>query len=273
MLNSADLSAYLGKVGLDLPLSVSEETLKQVHCAQIQCIPFENFDVLLQREMLLAPPALLQKLVYQQRGGYCFELNGLLLLVLRTLGFDARGALARVHLRGDHLGRTHLMCRVRLNAQEWIADVGFGGGCGLVEPALLQYDIPFEQAGQRLRFVADEGYGTMLQLWWHEHDGDGFWKNIYSFDNEIVDAGDIAMAHHFTATSPQSLFTHTRVVTIPTADGRLSLLNDELKISRNGIDEHVQLPEGEPYLAALERYFGIRLAVDYNDLKPIKKPA
>ncbi|MBE7447030.1 MAG: arylamine N-acetyltransferase [Planctomycetia bacterium] len=51
--------------------------------------PFENLDVLLSRPILLEP-ASLKKLIRDRRGGYCFEQNGLFLLVLAALGFQVR---------------------------------------------------------------------------------------------------------------------------------------------------------------------------------------
>ncbi|WP_372836363.1 arylamine N-acetyltransferase [Pontibacterium sp.] len=54
------------------------------------------------------------KLVNSNRGGYCFELNSLLLLALCHFGFNARPILGRVHLSGEVTGRGHLLILAEL---------------------------------------------------------------------------------------------------------------------------------------------------------------
>ncbi len=268
-----DLSAYCRRVGLSGDLEADEESLKRICQAQILTIPFENFNIHLGRPVLLDTAALTKKLIVNRRGGFCFELNGLLTLALQAVGFEVRPLLGRVHLRGEHLGRTHQLCLVTLNGQHWIADVGFGGG-GLTMPALLVYNEPMHQSDQPLRFVQHAAYGTMLQvLFKDDQTGETFWKDIYSFDDQIVEAGDIAMGNYFASTSPDSFFTRMRVATMPLPDGRVSLTDFELKISRAGREDVLQLPDNEAYLSALDEYFGIQLDAAYTDLKPIKKPA
>ncbi len=274
MLQSFDLSAYCQRIGLSETIMIDADSLTNVCQAQAFAIPFENFDIHLGRPILLGVEALTEKLVGNRRGGFCFELNGLLQQALQAFGFDVRPLLARVHFRGEHLGRTHLLSLVTLGDQRWVVDVGFGGACGLYAPALLVYDQVFSQSGQQFRFVRHPAYGTMFQaLWQNDHSAPPDWKNIYSFDDQIVDAGDIAMGNYFASTSPNSIFTLMRIATKPLLDGRISLSDFELKIRRAGSETVQQLPDGEAYLIALEDYFGIKLDAPYTALRPIKKPA
>lgn len=99
--------AYLQRTGLSASITASEDGLVQIHRTQAYSIPFENFDIQLGRDIDLSPQALFEKMVFRQRGGYCFELNGLFLLALRQFGFETRPLLARVHLRGVATARTH----------------------------------------------------------------------------------------------------------------------------------------------------------------------
>ena len=93
-----DLDAYLGRIRLSGAQGVNEDRLEALHRAQVYTIPFENFDILLGRGIALEPEALVDKLVHRRRGGYCFELNGLLRLALEASGFEVRRLLARVHM-------------------------------------------------------------------------------------------------------------------------------------------------------------------------------
>jgi N-hydroxyarylamine O-acetyltransferase len=99
--SSFDLDAYLERVKCPAVTRATEEGLEDLQRAQLTTIPFENFDILLGRGVSVAPAAIVAKLVHRARGGYCFELNGLHVMALKALGFDARPILARVHLSGS----------------------------------------------------------------------------------------------------------------------------------------------------------------------------
>jgi len=248
-----DVPAYLQRVGLDTTPMVSEEGLIQMHRAQAFSIPFENFDIQLGKTIDLSPRALFEKAVLNIRGGYCFELNGLFLLALRSFGFEARSLLARVHLRGVPTARTHQLLLVRIQGRDWIADVGFGAS-GLREPIPFTLDQVAAQDGLKFRLIDASPFGIMLQV---EEDND--WRNLYSFDLTHVSEADIAMSNYFTETHPDSLFTKAWVATLPNATGRVSLLNTTLRKTMGNRVEVIELDSGQAYLDAIEEHFGIRL--------------
>src|SRR5262245_53576019 len=125
-----DLDAYFSRIGYSGPKSATLEVLNAIAAAHIQSIPFENLDVLLRRPILLEPAAIFQKLVYDRRGGYCFEQNGLLMEVLASMGFQVAPLSARVRLqrpRDYTPPRTHVFLRVVIGGESWLVDVGVGG--------------------------------------------------------------------------------------------------------------------------------------------------
>ena len=91
--NNFDLNAYLQRLNYSGEIVPTIDRLEALHRAQIYTIPFENFDILLGRGISLDPERLFDKLVNKDRGGYCFELNGLFLRVLKAIGFNARALL------------------------------------------------------------------------------------------------------------------------------------------------------------------------------------
>ena len=258
-----DEPAYLQRIGLNSPITPDPENLERIVRGQGFNIPFENFDIMLGRNISLAPEHIFQKLVSSPRGGYCFELNGLLLMALQHFGFDAIPLLARVHLRGDPTSRTHQLSLVTLDGQQWIVDVGFGGG-GLLAPIPFELNRVFEQDGLRFRLVITEPYDYMLQLYKNDH-----WQNLYSFDLTHVGEADIAMGNFYTSTHPACFFTYSRIATIPVQGGRISLKDFLLNKRINGKAETIVLPQGPEYLEALKLHFRIDLKVPYQALKPI----
>ena len=90
-LRTADIDAYFARIGWSGPVAVDRATLNAIAAHHPAAIPFENLDPYLDRPVDLSPEALVAKLIHGQRGGYCFEQNGLLRLVLeriRTLDQD-----------------------------------------------------------------------------------------------------------------------------------------------------------------------------------------
>ena len=234
-----------------------------LHRAQFFTIPFENFDILLGREISLEPELLFDKLVKRPRGGYCFELNGLFLMALKAFGFDARPLLARVHLAGVPSGRGHQIALVSLQGRQWIADVGFGKQ-NLRAPLPLELDQPKTRDGSTFRFRDAERFGTMLQYL-----AGGGWQDLYSFDLGHVYPADIAYGNYYTSTNPNSLFTFVRVAALPIGDGSITLFNNTLKtVSAEKVLEE-ELAGGQAYLDALKTHFGIELDASYEALAPL----
>ena len=257
------LDAYLKRLNYSGVVQPTEDCLEALHRAQVYTIPFENFDILLGRGITLEPAALCHKLVHRARGGYCFELNGLFLMALQAIGFEARALLARVHLRDPPSGRAHQLLLVTLQGRPWIADVGFGG-LGFRAPIPFELNHPTSHDGLTFRLVEAEPFGIMLQTL-----KNGQWLDLYSFDLGHVFPADIACGNHFTATHPSSLFTFARVVALLTPTGRVSLLNRTLRTVTADAEQVQELGEGQAYLDALRTHFGIELDAPYEALRPL----
>lgn len=258
------LPQYLARIGLLAAPEPNEQGLRQVQLAQALSIPFENFDIHLGRAISLKPKNLADKLVLRRRGGYCFELNGLLHLALKSLGFDVRPLLARVlYRRTDPGPRTHEVLIVTISGRKWLADAGFGGP-GLREPIPLIPNRIEEQCGELYQLRSDSLLGMVLQ----KKAGDSF-ADLYSFDeSEVTLDIDIEMANHFTSTWPQSIFRLQRMCALPTSSGRVTLADMELTVHRDGESTSKTLLPGPLYIAAISEYFGINLDVLYEDLSP-----
>jgi N-hydroxyarylamine O-acetyltransferase len=140
-LDALDLPAYLDRIGVSRADSRAPtlDTLRALHLGHSTTIPFENLDVLLGRPIRLDLASLQAKLVEARRGGYCFEHNVLFAAVLEALGFPVTRLAARVYMGPPSPARprTHMLLRVEVGAEPWLADVGFGRD-GLLEP------VPFD---------------------------------------------------------------------------------------------------------------------------------
>ena len=128
-MNSTDIGAYLDRIGLDVPPQPDLSALAVLQASHLMHVPFEGLDVRLGIPLSLDTDALFDKIIRRRRGGYCFELNGLFLELLRGLGFVARPVLARVWYRNPPQipPLTHTLNLVSLEGEAYLVDVGFGG--------------------------------------------------------------------------------------------------------------------------------------------------
>ncbi len=207
-------------------------TLENLRCIvplHQRAIPFENIDVLLGRTPRLDAESLCMKLLDRRRGGYCFEQNGLLALVLAAMGYRFDRLMARVHYRNPLPvpALSHMLLRVRLHeetdAGDVIVDVGFGG-VGPAGPMALPAPGTATRA-PLLRLTAPEnasGYWTL------ECVRDRKVEKIYAFGRVAYEAIDSEHANFALANRASSLFVNNLWVLRPGAGGAVSLYNRSL---------------------------------------------
>ncbi|GAB2734836.1 arylamine N-acetyltransferase [Salinifilum aidingensis] len=232
---SVDVDAYLDRIGHPL-VAPSVEALGSLHEAHVRTIPFENIDVVLERHPGIGLPAVAAKLVGRARGGYCYEHASLFAAVLERLGFGVRRCMARVqpHKSGP---LTHMLLVVTVEGREHLADVGFGAG--LLHPMPLRDGAVVDQAGWPHRLVEDGGVWTLQK--WQERG----WEPLHASDVRPSRPVDYEVAHHYTATHPNSPFTGKPVV-MRLEEGELRrLVGDELIVERagGGTDRETVPPE------------------------------
>ncbi|MEI9989822.1 MAG: arylamine N-acetyltransferase [Rhizomicrobium sp.] len=125
-----NIDAYLARIGLDHrpPPTLAGRT--EVHRAHMLAVPYENLDVQLGRPVTIARPAIYEKIVNRRRGGWCYEMNGILGWALGELGFRATRATGAVmrEAAGAAVEANHLVLKVELEEGTYLADVGFGDG-------------------------------------------------------------------------------------------------------------------------------------------------
>ncbi|WP_084151744.1 arylamine N-acetyltransferase family protein [Nocardioides halotolerans] len=84
---SEAVSAYLRRVGVDDEPPPTYDTLRLLHRAHLDVVPYENLSTMLGRPPSPDPAASLARVGAVGRAGYCFHQNGALGAVLAELGF------------------------------------------------------------------------------------------------------------------------------------------------------------------------------------------
>jgi N-hydroxyarylamine O-acetyltransferase len=247
-----DVARYLERIGYTGPMEPTLEMLRTLHEAHYRAVPFENLDIGLGRPIALDEAALYAKIVERRRGGFCYELNGLFAALLRALGFRvtllSAGVNSRVHgVFGPEFD--HLALRVDL-AEPWLADIGFGES--FVHPLRLDERGEQRDPGGVFRIAERDGWQIL-----ESRDGEGGWKLEYRFTLTPRVLSDFAAMCHYHQTSPDSGFTKHSTCSLPTPTGRVTVSDNRLIVTANGVREASEFLDDAARAAALRERFGI----------------
>lgn len=282
-------AAWLARVGLPadtFAAAADAAQLARLVCAHSRAVAFETFDVTLRAAVRLEPEGLAAKLLRldRRRGGFCLETNFLLASALRAAGFAVALRHARVWMRADAyspreppMPRQHVVLVVRAGAgagaDEWLVDVGFGGG-GPADPLPLRAGgAPVRAAGDLFRMErGDAAAGEDSWLLWAVQAG--AWRRLYSFEHVNMDcprvhAVDFILCSFFVQHAPGTLFRTLCFASLPTERGRVTLLGHELR--RKGEErlgqaaDIVVTPLGDA--AALRAAAAEHLHIDLSELQ------
>jgi N-hydroxyarylamine O-acetyltransferase len=255
-----NVPAYLHRIGYTGSVTPTLETLRRIHRAHLETVPFENLDISLGRPIVLNEDAFVRKVVEENRGGFCYELNGALAALLREMGFRVTLLSARAPHKDGSPGPEfdHLTLRVDLD-QPWLVDVGFGEG--FLEPLPLRAGIEQRQDQGTFRITQE---GASLSVERQQHDGS--WKTEYLFTLMPRQLEDFADMCHYHQTSPESHFTQKRLCTRATPTGRVTLSDMRLITTENGNRLEVMLGSEDEWRQALKQHFGLVLPTYYTTM-------
>jgi N-hydroxyarylamine O-acetyltransferase len=194
-----EIQRYLKRIGYTGPTAPTLQLLRDVHRHHVCTIPYENLDVILQRPVDQDPGRIFRKIVDERRGGWCYEMNGLLGWALTELGFDVArlcGGVMR-QFSGDEAFGNHLVLLVTCEGREFIADAGLGDG--ILEPiALVEGDHEQYQRSFRLERLSDNE--------WRFHNRQDGMPPSFDFFGDSTTETKLAQTGEQLQTDPQSMF-------------------------------------------------------------------
>lgn len=248
----ARVGAYLERIGAARPVRPDAEALRELQVRHLTTVPFENLSIHLGQDIVLEEERLVDKIVTDCRGGFCYELNGAFAALLRCLGFRVTPLQARVFGDGGRLGIPYDHVALRVETDDgtgpWLADVGFG------DHALypIQLDVRTEQDDPCGRFRFREAPQGDLDLL---RDG----SRQFRLDLRPRVLADFRAGSWYHRTSPDSHFTRSLICSRRTEDGRVTLRDHTLITTVRGERHEEELGGDAEVLAAYRDHFGITL--------------
>lgn len=245
------VNPYLQRIGAGNPKQINLQTLSLLQLQHMLNIPFENLDVIQHVPIPLDVEAYYRKVVLNQRGGFCYELNGLFNWLLQNVGFNSRIVSGTINRSDGSWAKTgsHACIIVELE-QLYLVDVGFGDSARI--PLPLTEEIREDTSGSYRVVTVEEGIYDLQRQKEQEE-----WNTLYRIDLAPRKLADFEEACHFNQTSPESHFTQKEIVTIAILDGRITLSGNSLTITRHGEKQQMTISDSEK-MSVLEKYFYIR---------------
>ena len=227
---------YLERIGMTAAdVSHTYEFLKKLQQNHICSVPYENLDILNGKTIDLDKEALFEKIVTNRRGGYCFELNGAIMHLLRELGFETKSYFGRF-LKGETAipVRRHRVIVTECQGKRYVVEVGIGIEAPRV-PLLLEEEIEQDCGNASFCFTKDAFLGWVL----NEKIGDE-WQPYYAFTEEEQLDIDFIQPSFYCEKHPASPFNKSPMVAIKTWGGRRAINDRDYKIFEGGELIHIE---------------------------------
>ncbi len=247
-----DLRAYLDRIAYLGPLQTDRATLAALMQAQLTAVPFENLDQQLWRPVGADVASAYAKIVERRRGGWCFELNGLLGWALSEIGFGVDVLAGHVGENGSTRDKpaNHKFLRVSIDDETppLFVDVGFGGSLFAPLPfAAGQWEQPpytltlSEEDSGFMRFT-EAAHGR---------------TNAFDFRTDPVPEDYFDAINDWLQTHEDSPFRRTLTIQKRLPDRRIVLRGRVLQILTPASADESILPSREAFVSCIVDRFGL----------------
>ncbi len=240
------------------PREPSLDILTALQHAYLLTVPFENLDIHARVKIELDTQKFYDKIVKNQRGGFCYESNALFSYLLNALGFDVSILAAKMTVRNiNSPGYSHMALKVRLD-QDYLVDVG--NGQSVRDPMPIPGDVVSQSEG--IHYKVDAYNDNEYALFYRTEDSDWLPRFVFTTDSRRLE--EFAIMCHYHQTSPDSVFTKQRLVTLATPNGRLTLTDESFNMTENDNEITEAVESKEQMEDLLQKHFKISVQLpDY----------
>ena len=245
-----DIKAYLTRIGINEVPEPTLENLRLLQSRHLLSVPFENLNIHMYNRLSANPEELFDKIVLQRRGGVCYELNFLYMLLLQKLGYKTTFHGGKTSDNGSFYD--HSFPIVEIDGVRYISDVGFGDN--FLYPLEFKPDVP--QADPKGIFTIEYeggGYYTVYK----ELGKKRFTEYTFTLNKRRI--SDFNARKIFYTTDPRSHFFKNLIVSMELENGRISLKQDKILFSENNERSWLKVESFNHYVNLLFNYFGIVL--------------
>lgn len=251
-LTPVQLAAYFDRIGIAPPARPDFDALAAIQRAHAHAFTWETADAFLTRaEGGIEPARAFEKMVTGRRGGWCYEMNGLLGAALAATGFAVTRLCAGVYrdMLGEASIGNHLTLRIDLEDGPWLVECGLGNA--------LPAPVPLRTGAQKDGFLScaiEPADGDWLRYLNHQGVPPSF-----DFRADYADEAVLAAKEVWMRTDPGSPFTGNFVV-MRHFPGRVESLVNRMRqtLTAAGAEQR-EIADEADFAEALSGLFGLDL--------------
>lgn len=248
-----EIRDYLKRIGVEKAEEPSLEFLTELQSRHLLSVPFEDLDIPDRNRIELNLEKFFNKIIPANRGGFCYELNGLFHWLLTSLGFKVDMLSASVfNSEKKEFGPEydHMTLLVHLN-RDYLVDVGFGDS--FRRPIEIPDGEVQDVSGHYIILKKEDEFFELLKK-----EENGLTKQ-YRFTTDPKRLEEYKEMCDFQQYSPTSHFRTRMLCTIATETGRITLSNNSLTITDKGIKTKTEFADEEEFYSLLKKHFRIVL--------------
>lgn len=249
-----DFSIYLSRLGFKKVPPVELKSLQALQRAHLLRIPFENLDIHRKVRIELDTHKIFTKVMANNRGGFCYELNGIFYELLTHIGFQVKRVSAQVYSeeKGYSPPHDHMALVVQIEGQDYLSDVGYGEFA--FSPLALRFNE--RQADKRGTFIVDEFRDGFLRVRKLNEKEEEKTEYIFKPIAQAFDVFDERCVHQ--QDDPDSHFRQKKLISRATKKGRITISGSLLKIRKGTKVSEKLLTDEKAFDKALWKYFKIK---------------
>ena len=255
-MTEAWVNRYLDRIKYHGDREPTAANLANMQQAHVYAVPFEDLDIHYGVKLSLNHKDLYRKIIDNNRGGFCYELNYLFGTLLRALGFEVTFISARVYNESTGvLGPEydHMALLVTLD-QSWLADVGFGGRAFIRPLQMLATRPQQDPAGfYRIEYKDQRQFQVLRSMDRKE------FQPLYNFSLTSQNIESFYQECLWKQTDQKSHFVKNKICTLATPTGRKSILNSVFSIREGDNKLSTEISSQQHEMRLLKEHFNIQL--------------
>ncbi len=213
------LRKYFDSLNITSP-EITLEGITQIIKHHLEKFPFTSIPVLLGFDLQLDIDFLINKLIVQGKGGYCFEHNKLLYNAMKYLNLNVTPLLARVIMNKKTIPpKTHRITILEYSGERYLLDVG-NSYYSLPLPVNLNGTEAITQLGQTYRIAKKSP--DIYELQYIQKKSIFI---IYQFTFQKCYEVDFELSHFYSHKHPKATFVNNMVIS--------KVFQDEIRSLRN----------------------------------------
>ncbi|MFD6510528.1 arylamine N-acetyltransferase [Bacillus sp. NPDC060175] len=256
---------FFARLNIENKEIVSFEDLSHIMYAMSQSVPFENLNILENNFTETSKENLEQKILLNNRGGLCYELNPAMYYFLKDSRFNVHLVSGTVYNTANSIWAVdsgHIATVLKHHNELYLIEVGFGSYLPLA-PVPFSGEIVHSVTGDyRIRKETTEKGNYILEMRKNDEFLDQSstddWIVGYAFYLEEVDETKVNAAQKIIVEHEKSPFNKVPLIVKLTHDGHISLTKDSLTVTKNDKKTKETITE-EQYTNLLHSKFGITL--------------